>query len=218
MVFKNLAMLIETHFGGGFCWYPFPIFDNLSQFSKLLCKLSLELNGTIFRMDLVIPDGAVPAFPNVKHFTCTIGCYHNSCILSMKCFIDACPMLEEFKLQICFLDKLQGFEEASELQEIDLENEKENEETNSSEKPSHPNLRIMELVGFLGTRCDVQLALAVVSYASSLETIICDPEGKRFTLSDTTFWTDFSEEFEVAKRRACKLAKIVAPKVNVVIT
>ncbi|KAH9619137.1 hypothetical protein KSS87_005245 [Heliosperma pusillum] len=232
MVFKSFPMLVETSFCGGFCMSPFPIFNKLVLFSKQLYKLSLELQITSYPKNLIIPEGVViPIFPNVKHLTCTIFCYGHSCILSMKRFIKACPVLEEFKLQVDFMTVDEELVEARELQEIDLENENEIEEINNSEiglvqeanvvntneEQSHPNLRILELVGFAGASCDVQLALAIVSYASSLKTIICDPAGDRYFCTGSMFWSDSRTQYEAAKRRACKLAKIVAPKVTVMI-
>ncbi|KAH9605446.1 hypothetical protein KSS87_000918 [Heliosperma pusillum] len=234
MVFKSLPMLVEASFCGGFCRSPFPIFNKLVLFSKQLYKISLELRITSsYPVNLVIPEGIViPIFPNVKHFTCTIICYGHSCILPMKRFIKACPMLEEFKLQVDFMTIAEELVEARELQEIDLENEDEIEEMNNSEiglvreadvgntneeEQSHPSLRILEVVGFAGASCDVQLALAIVSYASSLKTIICDPAGVRYSCTGSMFWSDSSTQYKAAKRRARKLAKIVAPKVTVMI-
>ncbi|KAH9605451.1 hypothetical protein KSS87_000923, partial [Heliosperma pusillum] len=220
MVFKNLPMLVETSFCGGFCMSRFPIFNKLVLFSKQLHKLSLELQMTSYPTNLVIPEGVViPTFPNVKHLTCTIFCLGHSCILSMKRFIKACPMLEEFKLQVDYATIAEELIEARELQEVDLENENEIEEINNSEialvqEANHPNLRILEIVGFAGASCDVQLALAIVNYASSLETIICDPAGVGYFCTGSMFWFDSSTQYEAAKRRARKLAKIVAPKVT----
>ncbi|KAK9667300.1 hypothetical protein RND81_14G246400 [Saponaria officinalis] len=140
-------------------------------------------------------------------------------------------MLEEFKLQACYLLPVKSGE-ATELQEINLDDEEKSEsfvhgehsentleidrvENTNDEKPaSHPNLKILELVGFLGARCDVQLTLAIVDYARSLHTIICDTRGVRHT--GTFFYSEAGNEYDVAKSRARKLAKIVAPKVKLV--
>ncbi|XP_074286213.1 putative F-box/FBD/LRR-repeat protein At4g00315 isoform X2 [Silene latifolia] len=234
MVFKTLPMLVETCFHGGLCVYPFPIFHTLSLFCNQLCKLSLRIEHD-YCEELVIPDGVVPIFTQLKHFTCTIDCRDYTCILSMKRFIEACPMLEEFKLQVAFMGGRQRkFEEANELQGIVLEDEHENGEATNSEisqfreakvenmneeKQTHKNLKTLEIVGFLGASCDVQLALAIVSYASSLETIICDPQALRYSGTPYGFFNDSWREYDVAKskRRALKLSKIVAPMVKVVI-
>ncbi|KAK9667284.1 hypothetical protein RND81_14G245200 [Saponaria officinalis] len=237
MVFRSVSKLVETDFRGGLCQFPFPIFEKLSLFSGQLCKLSVDIDPDCktYETDLTIPEGVIPSFPNLKHFTCTTACYDFSCILALKRFLEACPTLEEFKMQITYT-QTDGFCEASVLREIDLDENSQLEINFSGdhdmeighvpdtvignmneEKSTHRNLRILEVVGFLGVECDTRLILAIVSYACSLKTIICDPEGIRYSHTPFDFFTDAENKYDAAKRRARKLAKIVAPKVTVVV-
>ncbi|KAK9667289.1 hypothetical protein RND81_14G245500 [Saponaria officinalis] len=237
MVFRSVPRLVETVFRGGLCQFPFPIFEKLSLFSGQLCKLSLDidLDWKTYENDLAIPEGVIPSFPNLKHFTCTTICYDSSCILALKRFIEACPTLEEFKMQIMYMQK-DGFCEAIVLREIDLDENLQPEINFSSdhdmeighvpdtvignmneEKSSHRNLRILEVVGFLGVECDTRLILAITNYACSLKTVICDPQGIRYSHTPFNNFMDAPNEYDAAKRRARKLAKIVEPKVKVVV-
>ncbi|KAK9667287.1 hypothetical protein RND81_14G245300 [Saponaria officinalis] len=237
MVFRCVPKLVETDFRGGLCQFPFPIFEKLSLFSGQLCKLSLDIdpNWKTYETDLAIPEGVIPSFPNLKQFTCTTICYDSSCILALKRFIEACPNLEELKMQIIYMQN-DGYCEADVLREIDLDENLQPEINFSSghdmeighvpdtvtgnmneEKSSHQNLRILEVVGFLGVECDTRLILAIINYACSLKTVICDPQGIRYSHTPFDNFTDAPNEHDAAKRRARQLAKIVEPKVKVVV-
>ncbi|XP_074320406.1 F-box/LRR-repeat protein At1g55660-like [Silene latifolia] len=225
IVFKMVPNLVEVDFGMLGCTYPFRILERFSCVSKQLTKLSfcpfIDYATRLIPSRLAVIQVNV-FFPYVKQLTLTVLSLSS---FFFQLFIPACPMLHELKLQVTCDPGGPLKDEADQLREIELEDERNdempmNQESYSEgekEKSEHEvNLKVLEIVGFHGCNEDVKCALEIIARAAnSMERLICELRHLEEIIEDPGPGLD--EDVFMAKKRsrAHKLVKLVPPRVHV---
>ncbi|KAH9621409.1 hypothetical protein KSS87_012543 [Heliosperma pusillum] len=210
LVFRSMPMLVEAAFGGACFKSPVSIFHRISHIAAHISKLSLDMKYYKF------PPGALPTFCNLKHLNMVVM-YTPCDRFDIIRLLEACPVLRELKLEVYWYIYDLGIEAyvleiVDTLSGDDLEVELDYFELRQTERNSHPSLKLLEIAGFGGCSYDVDIIISIMRSAWNLETIICDPHR-----SDSDMYDTYDDDVLTSRARAYTLAKIIPPKISVVI-
>ncbi|KAM7492147.1 hypothetical protein LguiA_035068 [Lonicera macranthoides] len=191
--FKNVPLLSELRLGDEYC--DSFIFEApkhsfyFTQLEKLTLVLPLTASETeIFPLSL-------PKLSNLKQLELHIGITRGYPLDCFTAILEASPILSKFVMKLAFIDSM------PDSQYMDLEW--------WSIGTSHPCLKEIEFVGFVGHRSDYGLALHLLETARSLERITFDTRHPGYVWGPDVFCDAFAdkvpEDREFAKARARQL-------------
>lgn len=158
--FSYVPLLNEASFSGTYTTRLTHNFHYISAFSSQLTKLTIAMNQL---QDIVCRAIEFPHFGNLKQLDLRFRDGIDKNLLFFTNFIDACPVLNKFKLQRALLQDADVYFPL--LQ---------NENTLVTYKV-HSHLNTFEMVDFLGANVDIELVLYLAEFAIALEKVILYP-------------------------------------------
>ncbi|KAM7501486.1 hypothetical protein LguiB_000390 [Lonicera macranthoides] len=105
-----------------------------------------------------------PEFSNLKKLVLAAAAVTDRCVLGYIVLLDSCPLLQKFV-----------FEVISSVTKIHEREVKKVSETNAKK---HQHLEEVEMTGYYGRKCELELVTYFVENAVSLKKIIIRPEGQ----------------------------------------
>uniref|UniRef100_A0A7C9D237 F-box domain-containing protein n=1 Tax=Opuntia streptacantha TaxID=393608 RepID=A0A7C9D237_OPUST len=156
--FSYVPVLHEASFSETYAIHLIHNFHYISGFSSQLTKLALAINVIQGIADYPIE---FPHFGNLKQLELSFHDKFDKSLLIFTNFIDACPVLHEFKLQRHLFQSASFFFPGG----------------NENRPPNkvHSHLKTFEMVGFLAAEVDVELVLYLAKFAIVLEKVILYP-------------------------------------------
>ncbi|KAJ8439355.1 hypothetical protein Cgig2_022492 [Carnegiea gigantea] len=163
--FNSVPMLNEVSFEGIYAVRLIHNFETISGFSSQLTKLTLT---SVFKSISHSPI-EFPSFRKLKQLELGIRNDSYMSLPFLSNFIDACPVLNKFKLQCQMRLDIWGTQFVNRRLEATV-----NRADAVSSKPHH-HLNTFEMVGFLGCEADTELVLYMAQFALLLEKVILHP-------------------------------------------
>ncbi|XP_059657334.1 putative F-box/LRR-repeat protein At3g42770 [Cornus florida] len=182
--FKNVQSPADLYIGGDYCFSLIYKFLDISSYLSKLESLTLHLTSM---RKVYLKDAKFPVFNKLKRLKLIVNARDEESLMDFTFLIEACPFLSEFVLELrwcgSYRKKKQG---------------------RFTSRPHH-YLKVVELIGFVGSINDVELAMYLIKSAVNLEKITFDP---RHPLHIGRVW-EFMEtkRKKAARKRAKKLGK-----------
>uniref|UniRef100_A0A803LNQ7 F-box domain-containing protein n=2 Tax=Chenopodium quinoa TaxID=63459 RepID=A0A803LNQ7_CHEQI len=185
--YTNVPSLVNVTFGDHYCFHILHNLHLLSSFSHQLEKLAIhwnQVNRVAYGLNVILRNN----------------------LLDLKSFIEKCPMLHTFKLELWPLSK----------QAVPMSGQR--DVTINYEMHKHNQLKVLEIVGFDGSASLAEFVFCVTQNAPMLKKIICDYRCPR-SKGNAHKWYDlqYIDRKGFVRRQAKLLAKQIRGGVDVVI-